>query len=432
MTYLVIDTDNKKDYALEGFHNESVSMRRSTSSSTQTESTGFGHVVTTKASDIQKSSKPLAPPMDEYLEISKYQGVAWDDLPRSVRVKRFLQWNGKEPPEVLWQREQEARAKAREENEKLRAKQKADKDASMQDTSPLKRNVEESDASQEQEKDHRSVKKAATTKTKEALEEPATPVETPVTPVEMVKAPLSSVAKKLLEIAGNKDDDDDDVQMSSTEPSQSVKTSSTAAILLSKVDSVKPIEPLTTKTTTNLFATPATIAPSSSFSAFSASAPPTEKPVFAVTAPKLDAPKPAPASPVKMSKPFVFSPTPSKEPFVPVSTSTSISKTDKSFSTTTTTINSAKENPFVFVPHSFSPVPVTKINANANITSSTIIGKARTTETQSMERIDPKDSSLFEFSFDGDVSDTESSYPLVDMEDYEDDMEGYISPMSSP
>ncbi|KAI9239073.1 MAG: hypothetical protein BYD32DRAFT_412095 [Podila humilis] len=432
------DNDNKKDYALEGFHNESVSMRRSTSSSTQTESTEFGHVAPTKTSDIQKSSKPLAPPMDEYLEISKYQGVAWDDLPRSVRVKRFLQWNGKEPPEVVWKREQETRAKAREENEKLRAKQKADKDALMQDASPLKRNVEESEASQEQEeKEQRSVKKAATTKTKEALEEPATSIETPITPVESVKAPLSSVAKKLLEIAGNKDDDDD-VQMSSTEPSESVKTSSTAAILLSKVDPVKPIEPITTKTTTNLFATPATSTPSSSFSSFSASAPSTDKPVFATfTGPKLDAPmpapvSPAPVSPVKMSKPFLFSPTPPKAPFVPISMSTSISKTDTSFTTTTTTATSTKENPFVFVPHSFSPVPVTNSNAKSSITSSTISDKARTDETQNKEHIDPKDSSLFEFSFDEDISDTESSYPLVDMEDCEDDMEGYISPMSSP
>ncbi|KAF9326495.1 hypothetical protein BG006_010084 [Podila minutissima] len=421
------DTNDKKKHALEGFHNESVSLRRSTSSSTQTESTEFGYAAPTKTDITQKSAKPLAPPMNEYLEIAKYQGVEWDNLPRSVRVKRFLQWHGKEPPEIVWQREQEARAKARVENEKMKAQQKADK--ASQDTSPLKRNVEESDVSQEQEEqEQRSVKKAATAKTKEALEgsTPETPVEAPV---ETVKAPLSSVAKKLLEIAGNKDDDDD-VQMSSEpEPSESVKLSSSAAILLSKVDSVKPVESTAPKTN-NLFTTFSlpTIAPSSSFST-----PPQDKPApvipssvekahpFSFTAPKLDTPKPAPA-PVKESKPFDFSSTLFKAaPLAP----TLASRTDMSFPTTTTT---SKETPFVFVPHSFSPVVT---NTNITLTATTTLGKART-EPQSMERIDPKDSRLFEFTFDGDVSDTESSYPLVDMEDCEDDMEGYISPMSSP
>lgn len=428
---LLLDTNDKKKHALEGFHNESVALRRSTSSSTQTESTEFGYVAPTKTDITQKSAKPLAPPMNEYLEIAKYQGVEWDNLPRSVRVKRFLQWHGKEPPEIVWQREQEARAKARVENEKLMAQQKADK--ASQDTSPLKRNVEESDVSQEQEEqEQRSVKKAATAKTKEALEEstPEKPVEAPV---ETVKAPLSSVAKKLLEIAGNKDDDDD-VQMSSEPaPSESVKLSSSAAILLSKVDSVKPVESTAPKTN-NLFTTFSlpTIAPSSSFSS-TFSAPPQDKPApvipssvekanpFSFTAPKLDTPKPAPV-PVKESKPFDFSSTLFK---AAPPASTLASRTDMSFPTTTTT---SKETPFVFVPHSFSPVVT---NTNITLTPTTTSGKART-EPQSMERIDPKDSRLFEFTFDGDVSDTESSYPLVDMEDCEDDMEGYISPMSSP
>ncbi|KAG0034071.1 hypothetical protein BGZ81_006266 [Podila clonocystis] len=418
------DTNDKKKHALEGFHNMSVSLRRSTSSSTQTESTEFGYIPPTKTDIAQKSSKPLAPPMDEYLEISKYQGVEWDNLPRSVRVKRFLQWQGKEPPEIVWQREQEARAKARVENEKLKAQQRADK--ASQDTSPLKRNVEESDVSQEQEEqEQRSVKKAATTKTKEALEEP-TP-EIPVeAPVETVKAPLSSVAKKLLEIAGNKDDDD--VQMSSQpEPTESAKPSSTSTILLSKVDAVKPVEPVTTKAT-NLFTTVTLATPAPSLStAFST--PSKDKPApipssvekansFSFITPNLDTPKLAPV-PGKESKPFDFSSTPFKATTLPGSTLAS--RTDMSLTTTTTTI---KENPFVFVPHSFSPVV-----ANTNI--ATTSGKART-ELQSKERIDPTDSRLFEFTFDGDVSDTEASYPLVDMEDCEDDMEGYISPMSSP
>ncbi|KAG0342877.1 hypothetical protein BG000_000042 [Podila horticola] len=424
------DINDKKKHALEGFHNVSVTLRQSTSSSTQTDSTEFRYVAPTKTDITQKSSKPLAPPMDEYLEISKYQGVEWDDLPRSVRVKRFLQWHGKEPPEIVWQREQEARVKAREETAVLRAQQKADK--ASQDTSPLKRSVEESNVSQEQEEqEQRSVKKAATAKTKEALEEP-TPGTSVETPIETARAPLSAVAKKLLEIAGNKDDDD--VQMSSEpELSESVKPTSTAAILLSKVDSVKPIEPSTTKTN-NLFTTFSlpTIAPSSSFSTSVFSAPPKDKstPVipssvektnpFSFTAPKLDTPKPA--SVPKESKPFDFSSTPFNPAALPVSTFSS--RTDTIIPPATTT----KENPFVFVPHSFSPVVT---NTNITTTITTTSGKART-EAQITERIDPMDSRLFEFTFDGDISDTESSYPLADMEDCEDDMEGYISPMSSP
>ncbi|KAG0037888.1 hypothetical protein BGZ82_001649, partial [Podila clonocystis] len=237
-------------------------------------------------------------------------------------------------------------------------------------------------------------------------------------------APLSSVAKKLLEIAGNKDDDD--VQMSSEpEPSESVKPSSTSTILLSKVDAVKPVEPVTTKTT-NIFTTVTLATPAPSLST-TFSAPPKDKPApipssvektnpFSFTTANLDTPKLAPV-PAKESKPFDFSSTPFKATALPVSTLAS--RTDISLTTTTAT---TKENPFVFVPHSFSPVV-------ANITTTT--GKART-ELQSKERIDPTDSRLFEFTFDGDVSDTEASYPLVDMEDCEDDMEGYISPMSSP
>ncbi|KAG0082891.1 hypothetical protein BGZ93_004817 [Podila epicladia] len=424
------DTNDKKKHALEGFHNESVTLRRSTSSSTQTESTEFGYISPAKTDVTQKSSKPLAPPMNEYLEIAKYQGVEWDNLPRSVRVKRFLQWHGKEPPETVWQREQEARAKARVENEKLKAQQKADK--ASQDSSPLKRNIEESDVSQEkEEQEQRSVKKAATAKTKEALEE-STPPTLAEVPVETVKAPLSSVAKKLLEIAGNKDDDDD-VQMSSeSEPSESVKPSSSAGVPLSKVDSVKPVESTTPKTNLlTTFSLP-TIAPSSSFST-TFSVPSQDKPApvipsgvekanpFSFTAPKLDTSKPAPM-PIKESKPFDFSSTLFKA--APPS-STLASQTNISFTSTTTT---TKENPFVFVPHSFSPVVT---NTNITLTTTTTPDEARS-EPQIMERIDPKDSRLFEFTFDGDVSDTESSYPLVDMEDCEDDMEGYISPMSSP
>ncbi|KAF9148665.1 hypothetical protein DFQ26_002275, partial [Actinomortierella ambigua] len=47
--------------------------------------------------------------MDEYLEIKKYKGVEWEDLPDYLKIRRLLEWKGTEPPELAEQRELERR-----------------------------------------------------------------------------------------------------------------------------------------------------------------------------------------------------------------------------------------------------------------------------------------------------------------------------------
>ncbi|KAF9974152.1 hypothetical protein BGZ73_002490 [Actinomortierella ambigua] len=64
------------------------------------------------------SSKPFS--MDEYLEIEKYRGVEWDDLPDYLKIRRQIEWKGTEPPEVVEQRELERQR--RRDNEEAAAK----------------------------------------------------------------------------------------------------------------------------------------------------------------------------------------------------------------------------------------------------------------------------------------------------------------------
>ncbi|KAF9355925.1 hypothetical protein BGX26_005930 [Mortierella sp. AD094] len=73
--------------------------------------------------------RPL-PPLDEYLEIEKYKGVEWDDLPSHVRVKRYLEWKGTESPEAAKKRRMEEREQMRKENAEFWARrEKAEAEA---------------------------------------------------------------------------------------------------------------------------------------------------------------------------------------------------------------------------------------------------------------------------------------------------------------
>ncbi|KAF9916983.1 hypothetical protein BX616_002239 [Lobosporangium transversale] len=83
------------------------SVRRAAPLAILQESTGLNN-------DVPKQT-PL-PSLDEYLEIEKYKGVEWNDLPNHVKVKRFLEWKGTEPPEVAKKRRMEERAQIRKEN----------------------------------------------------------------------------------------------------------------------------------------------------------------------------------------------------------------------------------------------------------------------------------------------------------------------------
>ncbi|KAI1319026.1 hypothetical protein EDD11_005224 [Mortierella claussenii] len=79
------------------------------------------------AKDQVPKQAPLSS-LDEYLEIEKYRGVEWDDLPNHVKVKRFLEWKGTEPPEVAKKRRMERREQVRKENAEFWAqREKAEK-----------------------------------------------------------------------------------------------------------------------------------------------------------------------------------------------------------------------------------------------------------------------------------------------------------------
>lgn len=91
----------------------------------------------------ESAHRPALPPLDEYLEIKKYEGVDWDDLPNQVKVKRLLEWKGTEAPEVLKRRKIEERRLMKEKNAEVWGRDKKD-DASEQATkgaSALKRSV---------------------------------------------------------------------------------------------------------------------------------------------------------------------------------------------------------------------------------------------------------------------------------------------------
>ncbi|KAF9115697.1 hypothetical protein BGX27_006803 [Mortierella sp. AM989] len=98
--------------------------------------------------DVAPKLPPL-PPLDEYLEIEKYKGVEWDDLPSHVRVKRYLEWKSTESPEVTKKRRMEERERTRKENAEFwarREKAEAEALASVAAGVPSKRKASVSES----------------------------------------------------------------------------------------------------------------------------------------------------------------------------------------------------------------------------------------------------------------------------------------------
>ncbi|KAG0007016.1 hypothetical protein BGZ65_012377 [Modicella reniformis] len=57
---------------------------------------------------------PAPVPLEEYLEVKKYEGVEWDLLPDRVKARRFLEWKGTESPEDIKKRRIEEQKRIRE------------------------------------------------------------------------------------------------------------------------------------------------------------------------------------------------------------------------------------------------------------------------------------------------------------------------------
>ncbi|KAF9439040.1 hypothetical protein BGZ76_001016 [Entomortierella beljakovae] len=120
--------------------------------------------VSLQAIDSPEELPPL-PSLDEYLEIEKYCGVEWDELPDHVKVKRYLEWKGTEPPEVAKKRRMKERERIRKKNaEYWTLKEKADAEALSLVAAgvPSKRNPSDSDSASEDENE--SLKRKKTVK----------------------------------------------------------------------------------------------------------------------------------------------------------------------------------------------------------------------------------------------------------------------------
>ncbi|KAF9132951.1 hypothetical protein BGW39_010942 [Mortierella sp. 14UC] len=149
----------------------------------------------------ETAHRPALPPLDEYLEIKKYEGVDWDDLPNQVKVKRLLEWKGTEAPEVLKRRKIEERRLMKEKNAEVWGRDKKD-ESSIKGTSALKRTATSSgmfsdDDDEEEPLQHK--------KSSAALGATAVAATTAAVTKEMRTADthkVSSVAQKLLDIVG--------------------------------------------------------------------------------------------------------------------------------------------------------------------------------------------------------------------------------------
>ncbi|KAG0337607.1 hypothetical protein BG004_007575 [Podila humilis] len=459
-------------YSLEGFNNVSLAVRQCNSASTQTEDSQTSFVTphaTTTLTQISNSQKTLAPAMDDFLELAKYKGVEWDELPRNVRVKRFLQWQGKEPPEVLWQREKDERAKARDE----RGKQWAQLHET-ESTLPMKRMAEDSDMYSDQSQEiveQPSTKKAATEMAKEALKEPVlikpavASLEALVEPAKKAPTVLSSVAKKLLEIAGGDSDEDGDVQMAVAEisPAKTVEPSTTKsiqpALSSSFVTATVPLAAaIPSAATAGAAAAAGAAMATASFSPFIFSAP-SATPAKVSSLWNADADKPKSnqfgesfSGTTTLAKSTRYDATTATFTTAFSSVSESSTKTFASVaelptSTEDTNLHSAippspvpattitteplplstsmeGRNPFVFVPHAFTPSSKPAVESLDTKSTGSTIAWSSSLARDSQE--------AFEFEFSDEISDTEFCYELEIDDDVDDDMEGIISPMPSP
>ncbi len=72
----------------------------------------------------ESSTQALAPPLEDYLEIKKYAGVQWADLPPCIQARRLIVWGDIEAPEAVKRRKIE-------EKEKMRTREKLAKEQEM-------------------------------------------------------------------------------------------------------------------------------------------------------------------------------------------------------------------------------------------------------------------------------------------------------------
>ncbi|KAF9150780.1 hypothetical protein BG015_007402 [Linnemannia schmuckeri] len=192
----------------------------------------------------ETAHRPALPPLDEYLEIKKYEGVDWDDLPNQVKVKRLLEWKGTEAPEVLKKRKIEERRLMKEKNAEVWGRGKDD--ASEQITkgaSALKRTITTSGmfSDDDEEDEPLQHKKSSASKPVTAsaslIAQPAlTAVAAAATANAVTKdakvtdAPkVSSIAQKLLDIVGKGSQADEDATEKSVEKTID-DTAKTAAV----------------------------------------------------------------------------------------------------------------------------------------------------------------------------------------------------------
>ncbi|KAF8944007.1 hypothetical protein BGZ47_004765 [Haplosporangium gracile] len=180
----------------------------------------------------ETAHRPALPPLDEYLEIKKYEGVDWDDLPNQVKVKRLLEWKGTEAPEVLKRRKIEERRLMKEKNAEVWGRDKDD--ASEQTTkgaSALKRTVTTSgmfsddDEEGEPLQHKKSSASKPTTASASLIVQPAlaataaaATANTVTKDAKVTDAPkVSSIAQKLLDIVGRGSRADEDTTEKSVE-----------------------------------------------------------------------------------------------------------------------------------------------------------------------------------------------------------------------
>ncbi|KAF8979147.1 hypothetical protein BGZ46_005765 [Entomortierella lignicola] len=237
---------------------------------------------------------PPLPPLDEYLEIEKYKGVEWDDLPSHVRVKRYLEWKGTESPEVVKKRRMEERERMRKENAKFWAqKEKAEAEelASVEAGARLKRKVSVSEPLSDSENES-SGRKRGTLTSPAKVTGVTTDVTTDVTP----NAPRAqTVAEKILAIVRQ---DKEEKKTESKSPSSSLPSTEPSKPLFTQpAPNVPTINfgatPKTsTETSNSIFGSNVTKDPPKSLfgstPVTSSSTPPSTVPTFAFGAPKTD------------------------------------------------------------------------------------------------------------------------------------------------
>ncbi|KAG0353989.1 hypothetical protein BGZ54_001907 [Gamsiella multidivaricata] len=174
----------------------------------------------------RKEPTPRTQPIssEEYLEIKKYEGVEWEDLPKHVKIKRFLEWKGTESPEVVKRRRIETRRLQKERNAEIWDKDKK-QDISLampmtEKVPSIKRTVSASGMLSDDDEEHSTYKTAAavakapspvSTISSAVPAATSATVESTVAAKESTPKPSSSVAQKLLQIVGKSTEPEDGV-----------------------------------------------------------------------------------------------------------------------------------------------------------------------------------------------------------------------------